>query len=133
VSHSLTGRLRAWLGPVALCLALSQAAATLVSGLCCCREGTTQVSSDDCCPEGSHPPGMCPLKHGAQAGAASRRDTCRLSCAASLLPRFVLTAGVLPLAKPASAQLMALEVVAAIPPRSLIEIDLVPHAPPPKV
>jgi hypothetical protein len=128
---------RLWIGAVAVCLALVQASVAIVSAAACGCEArrAAKAASEDCCPAGSHPPGMCPLhRDAASHSTASKTAGAALAvCNAGAAMQLVLLSGAPPLPKPATTPALepapARFVVAA---DALIDLDLVPHAPPPK-
>jgi len=127
---------RRWLGVVAVCLALVQASVAIVSAAACGCEArrAAKAASEDCCPAGSHPPGMCPV-HKDTTGHANAKKTAgpALVCNAGAAMQLVLLAGAPPLPRPATT--VTLEPAPAtivVADAALIDLDLVPHAPPPK-
>ena len=131
-----TSSARLWLGAVAVCLALVQASVAIVSAAACGCEArrAAKAANEDCCPAGSHPPGMCPL-HRDAAGQPDAKKTAgaALVCNAGAAMQLVLLSGAPPLQKPATTP--TLEPAPATPvvaDAALIDLDLVPHAPPPK-
>ena len=127
---------RRWLGAVAVCLALVQASVAIVSAAACGCEArrAAKAASEDCCPAGSHPPGMCPV-HRDTTGHPNGNKTAgaALVCNAGGTMQLVLLAGAPPLPRPATT--VTLEPVPATivaADAALIDLDLVPHAPPPK-
>jgi hypothetical protein len=132
-----TSSARLWLGAVAVCLALVQASVAIVSAAACGCEArrAAKAASEDCCPAGSHPPGMCPL-HRDATGHPNAKKTAGAAlavCNAGAAMQLVLLSGAPPLSKPAL--IPTLEPAPAtlvVADDALIDLNLVPHAPPPK-
>ncbi len=121
---------RRLIAAVAVCLALVQASVLSLSAAACCCEArhAAKIAAEDCCPAGSHPPGECPLHR-----APKRAGDCALSCNTSASLQLVLLAGAPPLARPATTPtLVRVAASAASSSVSLDDVDLVPHAPPPR-
>ena len=130
VDSSRQPLVRRLIAAVAVCLALVQASVVTLSVAACCCEvrHAAKIAAEDCCPVGSHPPGECPLHR-----APKKAGDCALSCNTSASLQLVLLSGAPPLARPATAP-MLVPVSASAAPSSvwLDDVDLVPHAPPPR-
>lgn len=122
---------------MAVCLALVQASVAIVSAAVCGCEArrAAKAASEDCCPAGSHPPGMCPVHR----GATDHQDTGKTAsaalvvCNAGAAMQLVLLSGAPPLQKPATTPTLEFAPAAlVVAVDALINLNLVPHAPPPK-
>jgi len=126
-----------WLGAAAVCLALVQASVAIVSAAACGCEArrAAKAASEDCCPAGSHPPGMCPVHRDATTHATTKKTAgpALAICQAGAAMQLVLLSGAPPLPKPATnPTLEPVRATAAVADAALVDLDLVPHAPPPK-
>ncbi len=126
---------RRWLGAVAVCLALVQASVAIVSAAACGCEArrASKVAMEDCCPAGSHLPGMCPLHRNAPGHANADIKKALVVCDASARMQLVLLSGAPPVPKPATTPtLEPAPATLALTDVALIDLDVTPHAPPPK-
>lgn len=128
---------RLWFGAVAVCLALVQASVAVVSAAACGCEArrASKAAIEDCCPAGSHPPGKCPLHRDAttRSNAKTTAGAALTICDAGAAMQLVLLSGAPPLQKPATTPtLEPVRVTVAVADAALVDLDLVPHAPPPK-
>jgi hypothetical protein len=123
----MTTARRRLLCAVVLCAFLPLGAFSTLAAACQCATMMVASSDDDCCPAGSHPPGMCPL-HQRESTAQ-----CRFSCAAGGQTLLLLT-----VARPESPT--GHQVPAATPADVSPSIDAAPlaraaspDAPPPRI
>lgn len=120
-----------------MCLALVQASVAIVSAAACGCEArrAAKAAIEDCCPAGSHPPGMCPLHRDAttHSNAKKTAGTALTICDAGAVMQLVLLSGAPPLPKPATTPMLEpVRATVAVADTALVDLDLVPHAPPPK-
>lgn len=128
---------RLWLGAVAVCLALVQASVAIVSAAACGCEArrAAKAATEDCCPAGSHPPGMCPLHRDATTHSNAKKTAgpALTICDAGAAMQLVLLSGAPPLPRPATTPtLEPVRATVSVADAALVDLDLVPHAPPPK-
>lgn len=122
---------------MAVCLALIQASVAIVSAAACGCEArrAAKAASEDCCPAGSHPPGMCPV-HRDSSGHPNAKKTNGAAlavCNAGAAMQLVLLSGAPPIAKPATTPtLVPAPATLVAADDAVVNLDLVPHAPPPK-
>jgi hypothetical protein len=117
---------------VALCHLFIQ---VLVPAALCCQSSAA-ASRDafiECCPPGSHPPGLCPLHASAKAKSRDSRN-CHARPSADLLDLFVAltSGGVLP-AMAAVAAPVGMEAAPAAAAVSFVALSTTPPGPPPRV